>query len=218
VVELGLRKDNMKVVRSGWEIVSRNLERIHGLTTNMLAYSKQRKPELEMTSLPKLLDEVVALVQGQFDGKNAALITDWDPDMPPVPLDPGGVHQAVLNLLNNGLDAVEPESGAVSLRCEYEAAVPQIRLQVTDNGRGIEPERLGGIFEPFQSTKGQRGTGLGLVVTKKIAEEHGGSISVESSPTQGTTFTVLLPVVAGPLPASGDTHGPNVTTMMPEDE
>lgn len=208
VVELGLRKDNMNVMRNGWEIVARNQERIYELAMNMLAYSKQRKPDVVMTNLPGLLEEVVALVQKQYDTKKVALITDFAPDLPPVPIDPGGVHQAVLNLLNNALDAVEPESGVVSLACAYDAERESVRLRVVDNGAGMAAMTKRKLFEPFHSTKGQRGTGLGLVVTKKIVDEHGGTIKVESRKGKGTTFMITLPSNVEAMPASADTHGP----------
>ncbi len=208
VVDLGLKKDNMKVVRSGWEIVSRNLERIYGLTMNMLAYSKQRMPEMELTNLSKLLEEVVALVQQQYDNREVALIVDFDQDMPPIPVDPAGVHQAVLNLLHNALDAVPMKIGAVSMRSEYDAEGQRARIHVIDNGPGIDPENRRRLFEPFYSTKGQRGTGLGLVVTKKIVEEHGGTIDVHSVPSQGTTITLNFSLNPPAAPRSADTHGP----------
>jgi signal transduction histidine kinase/pSer/pThr/pTyr-binding forkhead associated (FHA) protein len=208
VVELGLRKSAMNVVANGWEIVSRNLERIYELTLNMLAFSKQRRPELEMTNLARLVGEVVDLVQKQFDNKNVALIADVSPDLPPVPLDPGGVHQALLNLINNALDAVEPQSGVVTIHATYEDATQTVTIRVTDNGEGITPALKPRIFEPFQSTKGLRGTGLGLVVTKKIVEEHGGRIAVDSKPGQGATFTMTLPCTMPPTGTSADTQGP----------
>jgi len=209
VVELGLKKDNMKVVRGGWEIVSRNLERIFELTMNMLAYSAQRQPELEMTNIAMLLGEIVELVQGQFDNKKVALITDIEPEMPPVPMDSAGMHQAILNLLNNALDAVQPETGAVVVSSDYDDAQQTARIRVTDNGVGIEPERLVRLFQPFKSTKGLRGTGLGLVVTKKIVEEHRGALKVESVQAKSTTFTISLPASTdGAAPASlADTLG-----------
>lgn len=210
VVELGLRKQNMGVVNSGWEIVSRNLERIYELTMNMLAYSKQRRPEIEMENLVPQLEEVAALVSKQYENKKVALISDFAPDMPPVPIDGGAIHQAVLNLLSNALDAVEPEEGIVTLRCEFDAAADRVVISVSDNGEGMSPATKRGLFEPFHSTKGLRGTGLGLVVTKKVVDEHGGTISVESTRDQGTTFTIHLPLTMGSAPASADTHGPGV--------
>ncbi|HEX7009128.1 MAG TPA: ATP-binding protein [Phycisphaeraceae bacterium] len=207
VVELGIRKSNLKVVASGWEIVARNLDRIYGLTLNMLAFSKQRKPEVEMVNLEPLLGEVISLVQKQYETKNVALLSDFPPGLPPVPVDPEGIHQAVLNLLNNALDAVEPESGVVSLRVEYDEPHEQVHIIVSDNGEGMTPATRQRLFEPFHSTKGMRGTGLGLVVTKKIAEEHGGRILVDTHPGQGTTFTLVLPTNIAAVPASAETHG-----------
>ena len=208
VVELGLRKNNMDLTRGGWEIVARNVERIYELVMNMLAYSKQRKPELELVNLDALLGEISGLVQKQFDGKHAALLVDVPNDMPPVPVDPGGVHQAVLNLLNNALDAVQPETGVVSVRCEYDGDHDRVKITVADNGEGMGKSTLDRLFEPFHSTKGLRGTGLGLVVTKKIVEEHGGVVKVESKRKQGTTFTIYLPVRFDQIPMSADTVGP----------
>ena len=215
VVELGLRKQNLGVVNSGWEIVSRNLERIYGLTMNMLAFSKQRRPEIEMENLPPLLDEVAALVGKQYENKKVALILDVDGHMPPVPLDGGAIHQALLNLLTNALDAAEPESGVVTLRCQFDAEADRVVVSVADNGEGISVPMQRKLFEPFHSTKGLRGTGLGLVVTKKVVDEHGGTIAFESTPGAGSTFTIHLPVQLGAAPASADTQGPPATTDTP---
>lgn len=211
VVELGLKKENMKVVGSGWEIVSRNLERIYGLTMNMLAFSKQRNPEIEMDNLVKLLEEIVALVQHQFDYKKVALISDYDPAMPPVPIDAGGIHQAVLNLISNALDAVEPETGAVTLGCEFDSDKQEVLIRVTDNGQGISPGQRKRLFQPFESNKGLKGTGLGLVVTKKIIDEHGGRIEVQSTEGQGSTFTLILPFTTHVSGSPSDTQGPSMS-------
>src|SRR5699024_158843 len=137
VVELGMNKKNLALVSNGWGIVARNLERIYSLSMNMLAFSKQRKPEFELTNINSLLQELQALVQKQYDSKNVALLTDLDQDLPPVPVDPAGVHQAVLNLVNNALDAVEPETGVVSLRSECDGQDDVFRIQVIDNGAGM---------------------------------------------------------------------------------
>ncbi len=216
VVELGLRKNNMDLTRGGWEIVARNVERIYELVMNMLAYSKQRKPELELVNLDQLIGEITALVQKQFDTKHVALIVDVPNDMPPVPVDPGGIHQALLNLLNNALDAVQPETGVVSIRCEYDGDQDRVLITVADNGEGMTPGTLSRLFEPFHSTKGLRGTGLGLVVTKKIVEEHGGIVKVDSVRHKGTTFTIQLPVRFEQVPMSADTVGPGHTAQPAE--
>jgi two-component system, NtrC family, sensor kinase len=223
VVELGLKKDDMKVIRGGWPIVSRNLERIYNLTMNMLAYSKQRKPELEMVNAPMLVNEIVGMMQSQYDAARVALITDIDSDMPPVPMDASGIHQAVLNLLSNALDAVKPDVGAVTLTCDYVPETNRVCIQVTDNGMGISPVQRKYLFQPFHSTKGLKGTGLGLVVTKKIVEEHGGTLRLESRTGKGTTVRLELPTSTSAFPALADTHGdvgdvPSVVELPPDDQ
>lgn len=207
VVELGLRKENMGVMRSGWEIVARNLDRVSELAMNMLAYSKDRKPELEMTQTTTMLEDLVFLMQKQFDNKKAALIVDIDSDLPPAPIDQTGIHQAVLNLLSNALDAVEPDAGVVTLRAGLDPAGDELRISVTDNGAGMNESTKRRLFQPFHSTKGLKGTGLGLVVTKKIIDEHGGKITLDSAPGEGTTITLALPLSISSLAASADTHG-----------
>lgn len=213
VVELGLRKQNMKVVNGGWEIVSRNLERVSGLAMNMLAYSKQRKPDFELANLTSILEDICELTQKQFDQKKVALLHDLATDIPPVPMDSGGIHQAVLNLVSNALDASEPEEGVVSVRSVFDEKNERVMVIVADNGHGMSQSFQKRLFEPFNSTKGYGGTGLGLVVTQKVIDEHGGKITVESAEDKGTTITLILPTQQQDNTNPGDTHGhqPNPT-------
>lgn len=204
VVELGLRKGDLAVVRNGWDILVRNLDRVFHLTMNMLAFSKQRHPDLELIAIPKLLQEVIELIGPQCDRRNVALVTELDYEMPPVPADASGLHQAVMNLMTNAIEAVEPETGVVTVACGYDPEGQLASIVVADNGHGIDPDSRRQLFKPFYSTKGLRGTGLGLVVTKKIIEEHRGAIEYESEVGRGTTFTLRLPGDAGGDP--GATH------------
>lgn len=206
LVELGMRKKNPDALRQGWEIVQRNQDKIFALTLNMLQYSKQRQPELEMCQLGPMFEDLVALVQGRYDAKRVALIVDMEPGLPPVPMEQSGMHQAVLNLLHNALDACESESGAVTLSCRFDPLDHEVKISVADNGVGMNRAQRMQLFTPFQSTKGYGGTGLGLVVTKKIVEEHGGEIDVQSKAKKGTTFTISLPTEMRGAPA--ETHAP----------
>jgi two-component system, NtrC family, sensor kinase len=199
VVEMGLNKSDLKVARGGWGILKRNLDRIMSLTLNMLAYSRRRTLEPELTKIGALLEDGAQLLQDQCAAKQVALIVDADPEMPPVMLDPSLIHQAVVNLMMNAVEAVEPKTGVVTVRASYNAGSPlkhtkpTARIDVIDNGPGIAPDRHQQIFQPFNTTKGIRGTGLGLAVTKRIVEEHGGKIVLESREGRGARFTLLLP-------------------------
>lgn len=200
VVEMGLKKDDLKIARGGWEILKRNLDRIVSLTLNMLAFSRQRAVEPELTPLAPLIEECAQLLQGQAATRGVALIVDTDADIPPVPLDAPLIHQALMNLLTNAVEAAPQGRGVVTVRAVYypsnaraPGSPPAVEIAVKDNGPGIPPDSLHRIFEPFHTTKGTRGTGLGLAVTKRVVEEHGGRIRVESTPGQGATFRVFLP-------------------------
>lgn len=206
VVEMGFRSSNMNQAQKGWKIVERNLNKIYGLTTNLLAYSRPREPKLEMVQLKGIIDECRELVAAQANEKGVMVVSDVDPDMPPMALDADGIHQVVVNLLSNALDAVEERKGLVRVLAKFEAEQRQAVVEVIDNGSGVPPSMMKHMFELFHSTKGNRGTGLGLAVAKKIVEEHEGSIAVKSKENEGTTFTVRLPTRG--RGDSGQTYGP----------
>ncbi len=207
VVEMGLKKEDLKISRGGWTILKRNIDRIMALTLNMLAYSRPRTPEYELTRVGDLLEECAELLADQCQAKEVALIVDAESEMVPVMLDPHLMHQAIVNLLVNAVEAVQPKVGAVTVRATYvanpdrsiapgpagSAGKPVIRIDVIDNGPGIARDRHAQIFEPFQSTKGIRGTGLGLTVTKRLVEEHRGRVLLTSEPNRGATFTIVIP-------------------------
>ncbi len=204
VVEMGLRSANLAQTAKGWRIVERNLNKIYTLTMNLLAYSKPREPQLELVNLKTLVNDCMELLAQSANAKGAMVVADVEEDMPAVPLDPSGIHQVLMNLLSNALDAVEPQEGLIRVECRYEEDNRQTIFEVIDNGIGIPPAMMNHMFELFHSTKGNRGTGLGLAVAKKIVEEHEGTISVKSVPKEGTTFTVVLPVTTSD---PSQTHG-----------
>jgi two-component system, NtrC family, sensor kinase len=194
VLEAALRKSSLEDAKIGWRMLERNLDKVTQFTMNMLAYSKSRRPTLELTHLPALLGECVELVTKPASDKHVTLLQEISVTQPPIPVDPDGVHQAVLNLLINAMDAVEPVHGVVTLSSAFDPVSQMAVIEVQDNGVGIAERDQKRIFEPFFSTKGQRGTGLGLAVTKKIAEEHHGMVELVSKVGQGTTFRLKLPL------------------------
>jgi two-component system, NtrC family, sensor kinase len=208
VVEMGLRANNVPQAVKGWTIVDRNLEKIYNLTMNLLAYSRPREPKLESVNPKKLIDECLELMAPVADEKQVMAVADVDPDHPAVPMDPDGMHQVLMNLVSNALDAVSPGKGLVRVVCRYDEDNKQTVIEVIDNGAGIPTAMMSHMFELFHSTKGNRGTGLGLAVAKKIVDEHDGSISVKSKLGEGTTFTIRLPVMHETLTDPAHTHGP----------
>ena len=203
VVEMALRQSDLVKANKAWPIVRRNLDRVNNVILNMLAYSTARKPLMETVNINYILNECVETITAQIDEKHVALVTDFA-DLPPIPADASGLNQAVLNLLTNALDAVAPKTGKITLSSSFDTMNRRVIIKVSDNGVGIEPAELKKIWEPFHSTKGQKGSGLGLAVTGKVVEEQRGKIDVQSEVGKGTTFTIRLP--ATPVStASGDT-------------
>jgi signal transduction histidine kinase len=192
-VQLALGKGDLKLAAEGWPILARNLERILALTMNMLAYTRRPELEIELTPLHPLIQEVAELIGPQCERKRVGLLLDLAEDMPPIPLDASAIHQALTNLLTNAVEAVPARRGVITIKTRFDAGRHEAVIIVADNGRGIAPELQSRVFEPFSSTKGQRGTGLGLAVTRKLVQEHGGRIELQSEVGQGAAFTVTLP-------------------------
>jgi len=208
VVEMAMGKSRADEVAKAWPIVTRNLDRINGVILNMLAFSKPRQPLLQMVKIDSVVEECVQLVTPGADEKGVAVLSDMG-DVPPIPADADGLHQALLNLLTNALDAVPDETGVVTVAATFDPDAQEVKISVTDNGAGLAPEARAHLFEPFYSTKGQRGTGLGLAVTQKVVAEHGGRIDVRSVQGEGATFTITLSSQGQTRPAD-ETHGPGV--------
>jgi len=205
VVDMGLKKESIGTVDQGWQIVLRNLERIMEMTMNMLSFSKTREPNLRPTVLNQIVADAIAGLQKKADEREVALLRDFEEPFPPIPLDPDGISQVAFNLIGNAIDAVSPGSGVVNVATRFNSEEGIADLIIKDNGPGIEPDRIEEMFEPFKSTKGQGGTGLGLPVARKIVREHHGRTVVESTPGEGTTFRIRLPAQEMPR-ASAETY------------
>ncbi len=208
VLEMGLRRQALEVIESGWKIIQHNLDRTYQLTTNMLTFSKKRQPAVSMGQLNHAVEDALAMVRRRAEEKGVTLVTELAPDLPPVPLDLEGMTQVAANILSNAIDAVVEQTGRVSVRTRYDGVGDRVTLTVADNGPGIPPELIGRVFEAFHSTKGHGGTGLGLAAARKVVNELGGQIELISPTGQGTTFHVHLPVTTVRLADAAETLTP----------
>ena len=198
LVDMGLENEDLGVVRKGWDIVNRNQNKISSLVMDMLSFSKEREPDPVPSDLVALVTDIVETVQQRADEIGAAI--DWAPptDVPQLLFDPEALSRAILNVVTNALDAVEDRDGAaVTIHVECDTEAERVRVIVGDNGEGMAPETIAEIFNLFVSTKGARGTGLGLTVSRKILREHGGDIRVTSRPGEGSTFVLEFPLCTG---------------------
>jgi signal transduction histidine kinase len=195
LVEMGLENEDLAVLRKGWDIVSRNQNKISSLVMDMLSFSKEREPDPVPSDLTALVGDIVETVQQRASENEARIIWNPPPGMPWIVFDPEGISRAVLNVVTNALDAVEGRPDAViGLGLEIDDQAKLVRIIVDDNGPGMTPDVLAEIFDLFVSTKGSRGTGLGLTVSRKILREHGGDIFVTSVPEKGSRFTLEFPL------------------------
>jgi two-component system, NtrC family, sensor kinase len=208
LIQEGLKSDDNDVVRKGWGIVEKNQEKISSLVMDMLTYSKEREPDMAPGDLNAVVADVVELMQSR--AAEAGVSLDWIPlpSMPEVQFDSDAMHRAVLNVVTNAIDACEKqEEGRVEVRTQMDADASHCQVLVRDNGVGIEPDEWKKIFSVFESRKGSRGTGLGLPVSQKILREHGGDITVESTPGQGSCFTLAFPAIAAESATSENDGG-----------
>lgn len=192
MVRTALAENDSALLGKGWKLVERNQARIDELILDMLSYSKEREPNLEPTDLVPLVRDVLDVVRGRAAERGVALTFEPPPGLPPVPCDPEGIHRALLNVVSNALDAVD---GADSPRVDVRVSVAGdwAEVAVVDNGPGIPADQREAIFKPFVSTKGSRGTGLGLPVSRKTLREHGGDLVIENAPDGGARFVLRLP-------------------------
>ncbi len=195
LVEMGLDNEDTAVLRKGWDIVTRNQNKISSLVMDMLSFSKEREPDPVASDLVALVTDIVETVQQRADEAGTAI--RWSPpdDLPWLIFDPEGISRAVLNVVSNALDAVENRPDPfVEIRVVADLEAKLVRIVVSDNGQGMDAETLATVFNLFVSTKGSRGTGLGLTVSRKILREHGGDIQATSAPGEGSTFTLEFPL------------------------
>ena len=193
MVEKALAAEDLSVVDRVWKILRRSNQRISNLVLDMLAYSKDRKPDLQPCHINEVCKEAAELCHDRIRTKHGQLQLQLDPKLPRILADPQGIHRCLLNLLTNAIDALNEEDGEVKISTQKQGE-GEILITVDDNGAGIPENIRKRIFDVFFSTKGSQGTGLGLAVTKKIIEEHGGNIEVQSSEGQGTKFVIRLPI------------------------
>ncbi|MEM7476664.1 MAG: ATP-binding protein [Planctomycetota bacterium] len=192
LVEDGIRKEDLAVVKKGWTSVKRNQERISHLVMDMLSYSKDREPSLTPGDLCELIAEVVGMLWAR--ASEAKVKLTWNPPKQDfvVSYDAEAIHRAFLNVLSNAIDAAkEVEGGQVEV--ELSLKDETVQITVMDNGPGIPEEDQARIFQPFESTKGAGGTGLGLPVSQKILREHGGDLTFQSQVGRGTAFILHWP-------------------------
>lgn len=187
------------------DIVSREMKRINSIVSQMLRFGGPARPKLGTIHIHQVLEESLNLVQHHLEGRKIQLEQNLDAVPDTVRGDAYQLEQAFINLLFNALDAMgvngllQVTTQALDPERSSAGAASMLQVTIRDNGVGIPPEHQTRLFEPFFTTK-PNGTGLGLLITKRIIEEHHGAISVSSEPNNGTQFTIKLPLLVSHQP------------------
>ena len=191
LVDMGLQVENEKTLTEGWSMVKGNVGKISDLVLDMLNYSREKGPSLLPANVNRIVSEVTQLYSEKANEKGASIKLLLDEQAKDSLFDPAGLERVILNLVNNSFDALPAKDGCITIRTSF--SPKNITLEISDNGCGIPKENLEQIFNLFFTTKGSKGTGIGLAVVQKIIKEHKGRINVKSAAGQGTTFSINLP-------------------------
>ncbi len=169
--------------------ISREVDRLNGVAEEYLRFARLPRPQLARQDVSELVGSLLDFLGPELHAAHIQVQRELAPTAPGVRGDEGQLRAVLLNLVRNSREAM---AGGGVLRVRTQAADGAVEIQVADTGRGIPPDDLTRIFEPFYSTK-ERGTGLGLAFVQQVVGEHGGTIGCESEVGRGTTFTIRLP-------------------------
>ena len=197
LLDSGFAKQNREQVQEGIEVVKIMVERIRKMVMDILYYAKERDLAWERVNVLSFAKEVSQTVGPKIKKQGIELVCEFDPSLDEVEIDPGSVHAALINILDNAVDA------CVNYKSKKEHQIhfcvkedkDYIVFVIADNGIGMNVETREKIFTLFFSSKGKKGTGLGLFISDRIIKQHGGSIDVSSKPGKGSKFSIKIPKI-----------------------
>jgi len=189
-------KSRQRDICDSLELIAAESRRCGDLVKNLLTFSRTTPMNLQRTSLNRVIEQALRLIQHQLDLANVQVQLQVDSSLPDVVCDGAQIEQVLLALMMNALDAM-PQGGNLWVNMTLQPDENVVRIVIRDDGTGIAPEILPRLFEPFLTTKETgKGVGLGLAISRSILERHGGKIAVQSELGRGTTFTIVLPCEA----------------------
>ncbi len=188
--ELINEEEDLDNIMKDVEIIEKESLRARDIVHQLLEFSRRRSLEMKKVNINSLIKEVIGLVSLQIKDTNIEIRENYG-EVPETHADPNQLKQVFINLINNATFAMQDE-GVMSISTGTRNG--SIFVSISDTGRGIPSEVISRIFEPFFSTKKEKGTGIGLSVSYKIIQSHNGRIEVDSKENKGSTFTVVLPV------------------------
>jgi PAS domain S-box-containing protein len=195
-IKMGINRGDTRRLNVGRERLERNVARITELVRGFLNYSKEHMPEIAPTDLNQIADEVYSLFQDVAQRHGITLRLEQSPDIEPAQVDPKDIHTCLANLVSNAIDACkekDTDDGDLKVDIRVSKTDDYFVLEVSDTGCGMDEQTRSKVFSTFFTTKGLEGTGLGLLVTRKLIRAHGGDVQVDSVPGEGSVFRLELP-------------------------
>lgn len=195
LLDSGFAKKDRQRINEGWEVTKTMIERIRKMVTDILFYAKERDLKWERIDVLSFADEVATAVAHKIKTHGIEFVTDFDTKAGLFEIDTSYVHSALINIFENAIDACLRDPSRPSHKIGFSVRYQKdcIRFDIRDTGIGMDDQTLAKLFTPLFSSKGNKGTGLGLFMANKIVAQHGGKIDVESKPGQGSLFSVKIP-------------------------
>ena len=197
VMQRGIEDDNRDYLMRGWGMVEGNVDKIKNLAMDLLNFGKSDLLKFQPDTPLRAVNEALELLRNRAEEKNIAIKVNAPDAFAPLHIDSESLYRCLVNLIQNAIEAFDEESARQDGREILVEALPTpdggVMYRVCDNGPGIDAETQKHIFKGFFSTKGTRGTGIGLMMTKRIVERHGGRIEQSSGRGSGTCFSLHLP-------------------------
>lgn len=212
LVERGIDQKALDRVGEGWSVLKRANRKIRSLVENILNYCRQNQPNFRRVDLNAMIADMVESVSESAKQRGVELATSLDPQVGEIWIDSEQIYDGLLNLVTNAVDAIpDGRGGRVRILTELLEGRHQVLIDVSDDGAGIPEDVRDKIYNLFFSTKGRKGTGIGLAATRKIIQDHGGTIELTTAVGEGTTFSIYLPTNANDM-----THAAPVSESLTE--
>lgn len=194
-VESGLRREDDTMVQAGWKVVRQMTDRIRSMVLDILYYAKERDLNWEKVSVETFVAALADVIAPKAEEHAITFHRNIGENLGQFEVDSGVLSAALVNILENAVDACASDTSKPEhvLTLQVKKDGPDVVITVSDNGTGMDQETREKIFTLFFSSKGDRGTGLGLFIANQVVEKHGGNIHVESEVGQGTSFIIRLP-------------------------
>jgi PAS domain S-box-containing protein len=195
LIDTGFYRDKPGRIEEGLEVCKLMAERIRKLVHDVLFYAKERELEIKTVDVEQFASEVAANVDQRIRGANIDFVVEFEPNLQTFDIDPSLLRSTLINILENAMEACIEDLAPKTHRISYQVHANQneVCFDIVDNGSGMDAAQKQNIYNLFYTTKGSKGTGLGLFIANKTVQRHGGRITVDSEPGLGAAFHVCLP-------------------------